>query len=76
MVLVPATVVQHAAVWDIHRRRMVIPTVRRRVINHVPRRVRDRHVHRQHTVAVMAARQHLGHSIMVVRAVPHLQHVH
>ena len=76
MVPVPVTVVQHAAVWVIHHLRMVIPTVRRRVINRAPKPVRDRHVHRRHTVAVMAARQHLGHSIMVVRAVRRHPHVH
>ena len=68
MVPVPATAVQHAAVWVIHHLRMVIPTVRAHAIGHVPVRVHNRHVHRQHTVAVMAASQHLGHSIMVVRA--------
>ena len=79
MVPVLATAVQHAAVWVIRHLRMVIPTVRAHAIGHVPKpvhNVHNRHVHRQHTVAIMAAHQHLGHSIMVVRAVRRHPHVH
>ena len=66
---------QHAAVWDIHRRRMVIPTVRRHAINHVPKPVRDRHV-RQMRPVPMAVHLPVAHNITVVRAVrrhPHVQ---
>ena len=40
----------------------------------VPRHVHDSRVHHLHTVAVMAAHQHLGHNIMVGHAAHRLQH--
>ena len=70
MVLVPVTVVQHAAVWVIHHLRMVIPTVRAHAIDHVPNPVRDRHV-RQMRPVPMAVHQPVVPNIMVVRAVRH-----
>ena len=61
---------------DIHQTVAPLLVLMLHAINRAPVHVHNRHVHRQHTLAVMAARQHLGHSIMVVRAVHHLQHVH
>ena len=70
MVLVPVTVVQHAAVWVIRHLRMVIPTVRRHAINHAPKPVRDKHV-RQMRLVPMAVHLPVVPNIMVVRAVRH-----
>ena len=70
MVLVPVTVVQHAAVWVIRHLRMVIPTVRRHAINHAPKPVHNRHVHQMRPVP-MAVHQPVVPNIMVVRAVRH-----